>query len=246
MTIPKIIYQTWITKQLTIRQKYIQDQIKIKNPEYEIILYDDDDMDNFIKINYDNDIYNVFKLLKLGAVKADFWRYLILYKYGGIYLDFDSNIICNLDELIEINDTAIISREGNVGVFLQWALIFEKQHPILLDCINRCIINIKELYRKKNTSELFVFNDIINCCGPRGFTESINNIMLPLYDKNIDNLYFEDDNNLNNKLNDNTNNIKCKFAGIDFNGLIKFKHEFTDDMYSQHCHWSSEINNIFH
>ena len=245
MPIPKIIYQTWFTKKLTPRQIYIQEQIKIKNKNYEILLYDDSDIDNFIKDNYSGEIYNTFKLIKLGAVKADFWRYLILYKYGGIYLDFDANINCNLDKLIDINDKAIISREGNSGVFLQWVLIFEKEHPILLDCILQCITNIKKIYIKKEVNESFEFNDIINCCGPRGFTESINNVMTKFYNKKVENLWFENDTDLNVCLNTNTS-INCKFIGIDFNGLFSFKHEFTDDMYSQKCHWSAEIQNMFH
>ena len=66
-------------------------------------------------------------------------------KNGGIYLDMDSIIHKSLDELIQIDDSAIISREGNKGYFMQWMLILEKGHPILKLTIDKCIYNINNI-----------------------------------------------------------------------------------------------------
>ena len=144
MTIPKVIYQTWKDKNLPVEIHQIREKIKKLNPSYELILYDDIDIENFIINNYDNEVLQVFKKLNIGAGKADFWRYLILYKYGGIYLDIDADIIKNLDNLIKDTDSALITREKNKGVFMQWCLIFEKEHPILQRVIEKCISNIKK------------------------------------------------------------------------------------------------------
>ena len=38
--IPKVIYQTWKTKNLSPEQILIKNKIKELNPEYDIILYD--------------------------------------------------------------------------------------------------------------------------------------------------------------------------------------------------------------
>ena len=75
------------------------------------------------------------KKLNVGAAKADFWRYCILYKNGGIYLDIDSEITNSLDQLILKDDQCIITREGHYGIFNNWIMIFEKNHPILLKTI---------------------------------------------------------------------------------------------------------------
>jgi mannosyltransferase OCH1-like enzyme len=50
---------------------------------------------------------------KAGAAKADLWRYAALWIYGGVYIDDDSDIGAPLDNMIEINDTLIISSEKN-------------------------------------------------------------------------------------------------------------------------------------
>jgi hypothetical protein len=239
--IPKVIYQTWKTKNLSPEQILIKNKIKELNPEYDIILYDDNDIDIFIKNNYDIEIYNTFKLIKLGAMKADYWRLLILYKYGGIYLDFDSSINKSLNELIRDDDDAIISREKNLGLFVQWCLIFKKEHPILLDCINRVTKNINNLFLNKNK---ILDKDIIYCSGPKALADSINSILKPYYNKLTNNLYFENDNDLNNDLN-NIINIKSRFIGYDYNDIFQFKHEYNDLLYINNKSWRQDLVNVF-
>ena len=129
--IPKIIYQTWFKKELPIPIQSSIDNMMIINKDYEYELFDDVDMRNFIKTNYDEIILKCFDSLKIGAAKADLWRYLILYKTGGIYIDVDSVIIGNLDELIQNEPCAILSRENNYNKFVQWCLIFTPEHPLL-------------------------------------------------------------------------------------------------------------------
>jgi mannosyltransferase OCH1-like enzyme len=228
--IPKVIYQTWKTKNLPLTCIDVKNNIQKLNPEYKILLYDDQDIDNFIKSNFDEYTYNSYLQLNIGASKADFWRYCILYKYGGIYLDIDSNIRRPLNELIQEDDQCIITREESGGHFVQWFMIFEKNHPILLDTINKCCKNI----RNKTT------NDIIYLTGPGAFTESINQIMKPLYNKNIKNLYFEEDTNLNFILNRKSNSIKCRFYGVDMKTFGQFKHDYINDLYKDHIYWRDE------
>ena len=85
--IPQVIYQTWHTKNLPPNMKQCVDKLKKDNPDYEYQLYDDFDCREFIKDNFDNSIVNAFDKLIPGAYKADLWRYCVLYKKGGIYLD---------------------------------------------------------------------------------------------------------------------------------------------------------------
>ena len=48
-----------------------------------------------------------------GAAKADIWRYAVLYNYGGVYIDDDSDIIAPLDDVINQDDELVISYEKN-------------------------------------------------------------------------------------------------------------------------------------
>jgi mannosyltransferase OCH1-like enzyme len=228
--IPKIIYQTWKTKELPIEVKKIQEKIISINPGYKIELYDDNDIDYFIKNNFDNNIYNAYNKLNVGAAKADLWRYLILYKYGGIYLDIDSNILKPLDLIIKEDDIAIISREGGPSNFLQWLMIFSKNHPILKDVIDNCIYNIMN-----ETTEF-----IVDLTGPGVFTKSINNVMLDFYNKKNINLYYEKDEDLNNYINNINNSIRCRFYGIDYNNHASWIHEYKDLLYNNNIYWRNE------
>lgn len=230
MTIPKIIYQTWKTKSLHNNCIKIRDNIQKLNLNYQMILYDDADMDAFIKSNFHPTIYNCYLQLNVGASKADFWRYCILYKKGGVYLDIDAEIVKPLDELIIGDEQCIVTREGNAGIFNNWIMIFEKEHPILLECINKCCFNIINK----------ITNDVCKLTGPQGpFTNAINEILIPLYNKKT-HLYFENDIQLNNVLNAKTNKIRCRFYGVDMGPYANFKHPYVKDLYQNNTHWIYE------
>jgi mannosyltransferase OCH1-like enzyme len=55
----------------------------------------------------------------------------------------DSMIETSLDELIRPEDEAILTAEQNPGMFVQWALIFAKGHPILRRTIDLVVDNIR-------------------------------------------------------------------------------------------------------
>ena len=233
-SIPKIIYQTWKTKNLDQKLQNVIDKIQKLNPDYKILLFDDNDIENWIKENFENEIIlNTFKKIKIGAGKADFWRYLILYMNGGIYLDIDSNISKPLDQLIKENDMAIISREKLSGTtcFVQWCLMFAPKHPILLRAINLCIYNINNK----------ISNNLVEITGPVVFTNAVNFVLKKkylIYCKK--NLFFFKDQDLNNLFNKDENNIKCKFFGSDYNGFCQYDNGCKDIILKDSVYWKND------
>jgi mannosyltransferase OCH1-like enzyme len=85
--IPLCIYQTWHTTNLPPKMQQAVNTIKAHNPEFQHFLYDDNMCREFIRNNFPEDVLRAYDLLIPGAYKADLWRYCILYKKGGIYLD---------------------------------------------------------------------------------------------------------------------------------------------------------------
>ncbi len=85
--IPLNIFQTWHTKHLPQHMLEAVNLIKQTNPAFTHHLFDDDDCRNFIEQYFTKDILNAYDALVPGAYKADLWRYCVLYKKGGIYLD---------------------------------------------------------------------------------------------------------------------------------------------------------------
>lgn len=101
--IPLNIYQTWHSKKLPKKMQENVNCLKRQNPEFKYYLYDDTECREFIKKNFDKDVLNAFDTLIPGAYKADLWRYCILYKNGGIYLDIKFKCENNF-KLIELTD----------------------------------------------------------------------------------------------------------------------------------------------
>jgi len=224
--IPKNIFQSWKTKYENLHPilKARIDAIKSNNPEYKYQLYDDNDIDEFVNTYYPGEIADCYNKLNIIVAKVDFWRYLVLYKYGGVYLDFDSGIEKPLNELITENDTAIITAEGNPGVYVQWGLIFSAGHPILKKVIDITVDNIKN---KRYA------HDIMRLAGPISFTLAINTLFMERYGG----IYPWDKMKNTNSVFDK---IPCRLFGIDFNGYLSFKHTDSNLLYTDTVHWMAE------
>ena len=146
--IPKKIYHTWETKNLEPEFQKIVDTWKIYNPEYEYILFDKDDRVLFIKENFDENILNTYNSIVPGAYKADFWRYCILYKYGGVIVDIDTICMGKLSDFIKdeifvgLIDFNVNPFEGNHNLANGFIAVVPNS-KIMLECINRIVKNVQ-------------------------------------------------------------------------------------------------------
>jgi len=226
--IEKNIFQSYYTKDLDpLLQKKI-DFFKNLNPEYRYYLYDDNDMDNFVNENFKGEISDCYNRLNIIVAKVDFWRYLILYKYGGVYLDIDSCIDLPLNTLIKDDDQAIITAESNPNLYVQWALIFSKEHPILEKTIQLVCNNIK------NNSYP---NNILKMTGPHVYSCAINT-----FHNNLFNTIIEHKNiNKNTDVVFEKNNISYRLYGIEYNCHFCLKHEYSWLLYTARKHWTQEL-----
>lgn len=144
MPIPKQIFQTFKTKKLPWITQYHIARLKHLNPEYDYHFYDDVMITEFLKKEFPAEYLQAYNRLTIGAGKADFFRYAILYKKGGIYLDLDVKVLRPFREFVLDDDTAIISNEIDKDLFVQWALFFVPGHPFLEKTLENVIINIQE------------------------------------------------------------------------------------------------------
>jgi len=97
--IPKIIIQTWKTKEIPIKYQGLVDSIKYNNPSYEYKFFTDADIEEFLKNNYP-EYYKTYQNLPILIQKIDFFRYVAIYHYGGFYFDLDMTGLYPLDELL--------------------------------------------------------------------------------------------------------------------------------------------------
>lgn len=225
--IEKNIFQSWYTKDLDprLQQKIIN--YRRLNPLYKYYLYDDKEIDEFVNKYYEGEIADCYNKLNIIVAKVDFWRYLILYKYGGIYLDMDSSINKNLDNLIKEDDQAIISTESHFNSYVQWCLIFSKEHIILKKTIDLIVENIK------NNSYP---NDIHRMTGPTVYTKAINYVNENIFNNIIDIKKIK----RGTDITFGNNNISYRLYGIDYNYNFSFKHNLQDLLYVNKKHWRDE------
>ena len=89
--IPKIVHLTSKTKCFT--QNYIENLKRWRFPEHSFFVHDDAAMEDLFSRDWPEFplLHRVLPCLRTGAAKADLWRYLALYEYGGIYTDIDNS-----------------------------------------------------------------------------------------------------------------------------------------------------------
>jgi mannosyltransferase OCH1-like enzyme len=98
--IPKIIHQTWKTKNIPEEWKDFQENIKTIFWDFEYKLWTDEDNRQLIaeKFEWFLPFYDSYEK---NIERADAVRYFILYEYGGIYMDLDYSVRTNFyDELV--------------------------------------------------------------------------------------------------------------------------------------------------
>ena len=147
--IPLNIYQTWHTKDLPPLMKNAVNKIIYNNPRFNYQLFDDDDCRNFIKDNFDINVLNAFDSLIPGAYKADLWRYCILYKNGGVYLDIKYAPV-NGFKFINLMEKEhwVLDMDKN-GIY-NALMVCKPNNEILLKAINKVVTNVKNKFYGSN------------------------------------------------------------------------------------------------
>jgi len=94
--IPKIIHQTWKTKEIPSKWLDFVRIVKEMNPDWEYRLWSDEENDAFVRSEYP-EFYDIFNGFSRNIMRADVIRYLIMHKIGGVYLDLDYEVLKPFD-----------------------------------------------------------------------------------------------------------------------------------------------------
>lgn len=165
--IPKIIWQTYKTKfeDLPFNPAVEAKKWKEMNPDYEYKYFDDDDVYNFIEQEYGVEMLDIVKSFKVPVMMADLWRYLVIYKYGGVYADIDTECKKPLSEWLNTDLNMIIAPENGIH-YVQYFFAAEKESPVIKSVIDLIVQRCKNVdYEMKE----FVHYHT----GPAAFTDGI-------------------------------------------------------------------------
>ena len=182
--IPKIIHQIWTGGEEELRQfqqnlaptdkrhhflKWSKTWPAL-HPEWKYFLWDLQSMRNFVAKNYQPflDDYDSFDM---DIKRTDFFRILILFHVGGVYIDIDFEALQPMDELLSANKFDIYLAEHETdyqrdGVKGEWPnawMASIRFHPLWW-------LMLTEYIRRKNLQPHGYVTDIT---GPHAFTEVV-------------------------------------------------------------------------
>ncbi len=99
--IPKRIIQVWGGGlDVSLFSKASAANVKLLNPEFEYLFFDDDSIEAFIDEHFP-EYRSVFDSFRFPIQRFDFFRYLAIYQLGGFYFDMDVFLALNLSELLD-------------------------------------------------------------------------------------------------------------------------------------------------
>ena len=155
--IPLNIFQTWHTHDLPPNMLKTINLIKKLNPRFNYKLFDDNECREFIKNNFDKPVLDAFDNLIPGAYKADLWRYCILYKKGGIYLDIKYRPLNYFRFITMTEKEHWVLDEDKNGIY-NALIVCKPNNEILLKAINQIV---------KNVATKFYGNSCLAPTGPK-------------------------------------------------------------------------------
>jgi hypothetical protein len=112
MNIPRVVHQTWRTADVPPEWRPLAGTWRRHHPHWEHRLWTDADNQRLVDDHYP-EVAAQYASCSYGIQRADLARYLILHRYGGVYVDLDMECLRPLDLLIE-GRTALLTIEPAV------------------------------------------------------------------------------------------------------------------------------------
>jgi mannosyltransferase OCH1-like enzyme len=96
----------------------------------------------FISKHYAPDVAAAYRMLQIGAAKADLWRILVLSTYGGVYLDADAAFSWPPDRFLSADQNELFVRERD-GRLTNYFLAAVPGHPLFVTIAKKIVENVQ-------------------------------------------------------------------------------------------------------
>jgi len=148
---PKIIFQLWHSSE-DVSEQMIQrtEVLKRQHPDFHYQLFFLDMAREFIRENFESKVLTAFDSIVPFAFKSDLWRYCILYKYGGIYLDvkYECTNGFRFSQLDTVQEYYVF--DMNQTSIYNGFMVAKPNNPIFLHIINQIVKHTRERYYGEN------------------------------------------------------------------------------------------------
>ena len=144
--IPRIIHITSKSRCATPKVQALVQQWRFAN--YSLFFHDDDAVDRLFRHPKSQKTFPLLNETLMcvtnGATKADLWRYLALYTYGGVYTDVDDTPVGFNENTIQPDDDSWFPIEG-LGIVAQFFFASSPGHPVMKYAIDFGIQNLRNI-----------------------------------------------------------------------------------------------------
>jgi alpha 1,6-mannosyltransferase len=172
-----------------------------KNPTFETKFVTDGSGDEFVKqyLTSRPDIADNFLAISIPIVKADLFRYLILYEHGGIWNDLDVSCEAPISDWVpeqyKANASIVVGLEFDVDIwvrqFASWTIMARPKSPHLMTVVEDCIEGLLNKAKEHNVGiqdlKLDMIDDIVDVSGPRRLTRGIQKSLSKMLGKEVGN-----------------------------------------------------------
>ena len=200
---PKNIWQTWKVGVEDVNfppqyRKLEQSWLSL-NPAYKHVMLPDELCHELVKEMYSAvpDVARAYRILPKSILKADFFRYLVLYARGGVYSDIDTKCLKPIDTWASMQKE-VYGHVNNAGLvvgiesdpdrpdwaewyarriqFTQWTIQAKSGHPMLRELVARITEHTLERERKHKLKKVLGKDeggDIMFWTGPGIWTDTV-------------------------------------------------------------------------
>jgi mannosyltransferase OCH1-like enzyme len=167
--IPRQLWQTSKSKELNERANNLRNTWTSTNPAHKATLMNDTESAAFIASYYGPEVAALYAAYPLGVMRADFWRYAVLYIQGGVYADIDTECLRPVEQWLPAGhrpsgSAKFVSEDSNwksagdlqyhnftwddcsmvVGLendahMCQWSMASAPGHPVLRAVLNQAL-----------------------------------------------------------------------------------------------------------
>lgn len=88
MPIPPLIHQTWKNASAPLRWRHLVRSVKDNHPGWTYRLWTDAEMDSHVRAHHPA-LHPVYAAFEKNVMRADVFRYVLMYDLGGLYCDLD-------------------------------------------------------------------------------------------------------------------------------------------------------------
>lgn len=186
--IPKVIHQVYMQGWEHVSADILENIAKMRsiNPTWSYKAWDNSTIRQYINEHYGPKILDYYDRIspKYPSVRGDFFKFLLMYNEGGLYLDHKSSVSKPLDERYSESYSFLVSYWDKVqgcdvpkksaddprGYLMLWFVFSAPAHPILRDLLIQVLKNI-DAYSPVSTG--VGIQGAFRLAGPAMYTEII-------------------------------------------------------------------------